>query len=127
MSDMGNRTDLQNPAQKIAVSAARGQTYGKAGEQVASQKAVPMAAPPTDRVQRPTPGGLGAFGRETERPNEPLTAGADFGMGPDMMQAGIPVSAPGFNETLEELRVLYNQFPNEDLASLITALMSEGA
>jgi hypothetical protein len=86
-----------------------------------------MAAPPTDRVQRPTPGGLGAFGRETERPSEPLTAGADFGLGPDMMQAGIPVSAPGFNETLEELRVLYNQFPNEDLASLITALMSEGA
>jgi hypothetical protein len=48
-------------------------------------------------------------------------------MGPDMMQAGIPVSAPGFNETLEELNVLYRQFPNEDLASLITALMSEGA
>jgi hypothetical protein len=127
MSDMGNRTDLQNPAQKIAVAAARGQTYGKAGEQIASQKAVPMAAPPTDRVQRPTPGGLGDLSRPTEFPNEPLTSGADFGMGPNMMQAGIPVSSPGFNETLEELRVLYRQFPNEDLASLISALTNEGA
>jgi hypothetical protein len=47
-------------------------------------------------------------------------------MGPDMMQAGIPVSAPGFNETLEELRILYRQFPNEDLASLISALINDG-
>lgn len=127
MSDMGNRTDLQNPAQKIAVSAARGQTYGEAGAQQASQRAVPMGAPPTDAVQRPTPGGLGALGRPTERPSEPITAGADFGPGPNMMQAGIPVSAPGFNEVMEELMVLYRQFPNEDLANLISAIQNEGA
>jgi hypothetical protein len=127
MSDMGNRTDLQNPAKKIATSAAKGQTYGKAGQQRASQKSVPMAPPPTDMVQRPAPVSLGDFSRPTERPAEPVTAGADFGAGPNMMQAGIPVSAPGFNEVLEELTILYRQFPNEDLASLISSLMNEGA
>jgi hypothetical protein len=44
-----------------------------------------------------------------------------------MMEAGIPITAPGFNEVLEELMVLYRQFPNDDLAGLISALKYEGS
>jgi hypothetical protein len=87
-----------------------------------------MGASPTDMVSTGiAPGSMGALDRMTERPSEPLTAGADFGVGPNMMQAGIPVSAPGFNEVIEELTVLYRQFPNEDLANLISAIQNEGA
>jgi hypothetical protein len=128
MAEYSNRTDLQNPAAKMAATAAKGQAYGEAGAQIASQQAVPMGASPTDMVSTGiAPGSMGALDRMTERPSEPLTAGADFGVGPNMMQAGIPVSAPGFNEVIEELTVLYRQFPNEDLANLISAIQNEGA
>ena len=63
------------------VAAAKGQTYGKRVEQERSQEAVPMhrAAPPRPRV---APGQMGAFVRPTERPGEPMTAGAPVGPGP---------------------------------------------
>lgn len=127
MAEYSNRTDLQNPVAKMAATAAKGQTYGEAGAQIASQKAVPMGSAPTDMVPRPTPGAGGALTRPTERPAEPITAGADFGPGPSMVQAGIPVQAPGFNDALEELKVLYRMYPNDDLAGLLSAMQYEGA
>jgi len=45
-----NRSDLRNPTKKLAAQAAPGQTYGEAGKQMAAQRAVPMAAPPTDNT-----------------------------------------------------------------------------
>ena len=45
MATYANRTDLQNPTNKMAVTAAPGQTYGEAGAQRAAQQAVPMGAP----------------------------------------------------------------------------------
>lgn len=127
MADYPNRTDLQNPAAKMAATAAKGQAYGEAGAQIASQQAVPMGAPPTDAIQRPAPGSMGSLTRPTERPAEPITAGADFGAGPTMAQAGIATTLPGFNDTLEELKVLFRQFPNDDLAGLLSALQYEGS
>lgn len=127
MADYPNRTDLQNPAAKMAATAAKGQAYGEAGAQIASQQAVPMGAPPTDVIQRPAPGSMGSLTRPTERPAEPITAGADFGAGPTMAQAGIATTLPGFNDTLEELKVLFRQFPNDDLAGLLSALQYEGS
>jgi hypothetical protein len=44
-----------------------------------------------------------------------------------MAQAGIPIVAPGFNDAIEELKVLYRQFPNDDLANLLSAMLNEGA
>jgi hypothetical protein len=44
-----------------------------------------------------------------------------------MAQAGIATTLPGFNETLEELKVLFRQFPNDDLAGLLSALQYEGS
>lgn len=128
MAEYSNRTDLQNPAAKMAATAAKGQAYGEAGAQIASQQAVPMGAPPTDMVSPGiAPGSMGGLSRPTERPAEPITAGADFGPGPTMAQAGIATTLPGFNETLEELKVLFRQFPNDDLASLLSALQYEGS
>lgn len=117
---MANRFDLQNPAAKVAKAAAKGQTYGKASEQLASQSAVPMGSSPVDvaaarAAKRPAPVTLTA---PTQRPEEPITAGAPFGPGPNMYQAGIPM----VSETqlaLQEVRQIAAMFPNEDLDDLL--------
>ena len=128
MADYSNRTDLQNPAAKMAATAAKGQAYGEAGKQIAAQQAVPMGASPAPSMpQGIAPGSMGSFDRMTERPSEPVTAGADFGAGVNMAQAGIPVVAPGFNDAIEELKVLYRQFPNDDLGNLLSAMLNEGS
>jgi hypothetical protein len=44
-----------------------------------------------------------------------------------MVQAGIPIQAPGYNDALEELKVLFRMFPNDDLAGLLSAMQYEGA
>lgn len=121
-----NRTDLQNAAGKIAVSAAKGQTYGAAGQQIAAQRAVPMGQAPTDvQPQRPVPGTLGGFTRPTERPLEPITAGANFGPGPSAMQAGIPLMQNPRMQAIEELRAIYAMYPTEDLGDLLNAFAEE--
>jgi hypothetical protein len=128
MADYSNRTDLQNPAAKMAATAAKGQAYGEAGKQIAAQQAVPMGASPAPSMpQGIAPGSMGGLTRPTERPAEPITAGADFGAGMNMAQAGITTTLPGFNDTLEELKVLFRQFPNDDLAGLLSALQYEGS
>lgn len=129
-TDYPNRSDLRGG--KVPKMAATGQTYGEAGKQMASQSVVPMASAPTDAMPSSPattvqPGSMGDFLRPTERPDEPITAGADFGPGVNMQQAGIPIVAPGFNDALEELKVLYRQFPNEDLGLLLSSMLNEGA
>jgi hypothetical protein len=118
---MANRFDLQNPAAKIAKSAAKGQTYGKATEQMASQSAVPMGKSPTEvlanrAARQSTP--LTPIAAPTQRPDEPLTAGANFGAGPNMFQAGIPMVSQT-DLALEELRAIAMAFPNDDLDDLL--------
>lgn len=122
-----NRSDMRNPAGKIAAKAATGQTYGEAGQQLAAQRAVPMGAAPTDVVptQRPVPGTLGGFARPTERPGEPITAGANFGPGPNAIQAGIPMMMDSRQQAIEELRAIYSMYPTEDLADLLNAYAEE--
>lgn len=125
-----NRSDLRNPTTKVARAAATGQPYGEAGKQLASQKVMPMAPSPTTVVPQNTaprvaPGQLGAFGRPTERPDEPVTAGMNFGAGPNAIEAGIPF-VPGRNPAIEELKAIYRMFPNDDLADLIDSAIREG-
>lgn len=67
-----NRTDLNQ-----APTAAPGQQYGKAKEQIEAQKVVPLPAQPAV----PAPGAM-PFDRGSERPNEPVTAGLPVGSGP---------------------------------------------
>jgi hypothetical protein len=127
MSDAyANRTDLNNAINKIPRQAATGQTYGKATEQLEAQRAVPMGSGPVDvsPVQRPVPGTLGGLSRRTERPDEPITAGAPFGsgMGPEAMG----LAGNSNDAALEELRMIFQMFPNDDLADLIDSYY-EGA
>ena len=119
-----NRTDLQNPAKKMAATAAKGQTYGEAGKQIAAQRAVPMAgAAPAPRPRNAVaPGSMGAFNRDTTAPDEPVTAGANVGPGPNAFQAGIMAPAMMGNPVLQELIVLNQLFPNDDLKNLISIL-----
>jgi hypothetical protein len=121
-----NRTDLQNPAKKMAATAAKGQTYGEAGKQLAAQRAVPMAAPASVPAPRPrntvAPGSMGAFNRPTDAPQEPVTAGANVGAGPNAFQAGIMAPPIMGDSVLQELLVLDQLYPSSDLKNLISKL-----
>lgn len=100
-----NRSDM--PGKVLPVAAAKGQTYGERGEQESAQRAVPMAGAPTSAgppAAAPGPAGIelpaqlppGVFppgkgtplDAPTHRPNEPVTAGAASGPGPDMSALG---------------------------------------
>ena len=127
-----NRSDLRNPTKKLAAKAAPGQTYGEAGKQIAAQKQVPMAAPaapttsaPQQPMERPRPGQFGPLDRPTERPNEPVTAGAPFGPG-RMSQPGGYAGPRNSDPVLDELRALYAAYPSEDLADMLDSYIREG-
>jgi hypothetical protein len=115
-----NRSDLRGG--KIPKQAATGQTYGEAGQQMSSQAAVPMGGSPTDRPVV-APGSMGDFTRATERPMEPLTAGASFGPGPTPRTQYAP---PSNDAVLTELRALYNAYPSDDLADMLDSYVREG-
>lgn len=111
MPDYANRTDLQNPAQKIAAKAATGQTYGEAGKQIAAQQAVPMGPSPTAAFAKP--GSVVDLHAPTELPSQPLNNNYVPPVPQPQYKFGDPV--------LEELRQLYSMYPTDDLASLISA------
>jgi hypothetical protein len=125
LAEYPNRSDLRNPATRQV--AFTGQTYGQAAQQAAAQQAVaPGSAPAQVQAQQaaaqqaaPRPGAKPLF-RPTERPAEPITAGADFGPGPNGRQAGLMPRIVPQDDVMEELRVLYQMFPNDDLADLIS-------
>jgi hypothetical protein len=122
MADYPNRSDLRNPAAKLAAKAATGQTYGEAGKQIAAQQAVPMGAAPTDMPAatppppRPTPGSVVDLMAPTERPQDMMAP--VYGNKPVMLEAADPV--------LDELEVLYSMYPNDDLKDLLSALKFGG-
>lgn len=129
MSDAyANRTDLNNAANRVAKQVVPGQTYGKATQQMEAQRAVPMGAAPTDVAPRPRPmpGTLGSLTRPTERPSEPITAGAPFGAGPGPIAAGIPTPVSPTASALEELRAIAMMTGNEDLMDLVDAYGDQG-
>ena len=113
-----NRTDL-------GMQVAPGQPFGQAAAQQRALAVVPMGAPRTPAPQAsPSPGGgsswavpgsLGALDRETERPNEPLTAGMSIGPGPG------PEALPSFGmgQPADIIRELYRMSPNEELRELL--------
>lgn len=122
MAEYPNRTDLRNPAGKIAAQAATGQTYGEAGKQLAAQQAVPMGAPPTaapqpaQPVNRPVPGNVVDLMAPTQRPQDQMAP----------VMGGSPMVLPMSDPVLDELETLYRMYPNDDLAGLISALKYSG-
>ena len=116
-------SDIQAGTNRMAIQAATGQTYGEAGKQIAAQRAVPMGAPPTEapQVQRPVPGTLGSLTRPTERPMEPITAGANFGAGPNAIAAGIPIPQSPDSRAVDEIRAIAQLYGSDDLLDLLDA------
>jgi hypothetical protein len=118
-------SDVQAGKNRVAIQAATGQTYGEAGKQMAAQRAVPMGGAPTDVAQtatpRPVPGTLGALTRPTERPTEPITAGANFGAGPSSMGAGMPMPTSADASAIAEIRAIAQLYGSDDLLDLLDA------
>jgi hypothetical protein len=115
-----NRSDLRGG--KVAKQTVTGQTYGQATQQMQAQSAVPMAQAPTDKPVI-APGSLGAFNRPTERPDEPVTAGASFGAGPTPRTQFAPMTN---DNVLIELRALYEAYPSDELADMLDSYVREG-
>jgi hypothetical protein len=116
-------SDIQAGTNRVAIQAATGQTYGKATEQMNAQRAVPMGTPPTEapQIQRPVPGTLGALTRPSERPMEPITAGANFGAGPNAIAAGIPIPQSPDARAIDEIRAIAQLYGSDDLLDLLDA------
>jgi hypothetical protein len=132
------RTDLMGP-KKIPVDAPTGQPYGVRAQQVAAQRAIPMARPQTDSIAAPaqsgaaTPtaprpsapsgppaGGVVPLHAPSTRPDEPITAGLSVGAGPGPEVLG---ALRGSSETTaDELRAIFVRFPTEEMRSLLETL-----
>jgi hypothetical protein len=125
-----NRSDLRNPAQKVAKQVVPGQTYGEGAAQMRSQQAVPMASAPTDMGSPqvsapPTPGSLGDFLRQTERPEEEATFGSSIGPGPGPEVFG---GNPGIPEQwskvdlVQRVRAVASMYPSPVLLAFLAEL-----
>lgn len=116
----------------MPIQAATGQQYGRAGEQMAAQRAMPVARPATDTVPTapppgrpappappmPAPGSLVPLDAPTQRPGEPLTAGMGIGAGP-----GAEANPFGMVGSPEDaalaLRAAYMAYPSEELRAIL--------
>lgn len=100
-----NRTDLN--ANRQPVTAPTGLPYGQRQQLEQAQQAVPLPNVASDHVV--------PLSDPTARPEEPITAGLPFGPGP-----GPSAIAPqGDSDTILQLRALYQNFPDENIARLI--------
>ena len=106
--------------------------YGKGKEQMEQQTAATMAGNPVaasaqSAATPPTlPPAVGMF-EPTQRPEEPITAGMDFGPGPDSSILGIPNVPKEPDPAIAAIQTLYLQNPrNEDLRLIVQTLQDEG-
>ena len=112
-------------AEQLPISTASNQQYGQRLAQQRAQEAVPMGQSPTSVPspvrQRPrtAPGSLTPLTAPTGRPNEPITAGANFGPGPTALGAGIPMMPSQGAMAVDELRQIAQIFPTDDLLDLL--------
>jgi hypothetical protein len=132
-----NRSDLRNPAQKVARQTAPGQTYGAGAEQMRAQQAVPMGGPPTSAAPQPmqnpetglAPGSLGDMLRPSERPDEPITSGLPIGEGPGPESLIQPIPedfTEGSNQMLiDQVRFVYSKYPNPAVFQLLLELENQ--
>lgn len=133
-----NRTDL-NQERSLPVRAAPGQTYGQRQAQVEAQRSVPMAAQPAPAPPGPAgppqgpqappaaqiaPGSFGDLARRTERPTEPVTAGAALGPGPG--PSAIPQTMPSGPQNAN-LSAMLAQIARSSGSQAIAALAQHAA
>lgn len=115
--------DIQSP------QAPKGQEYGEATAQLASQRKVPLPGNPhaasqvNPRLQGMQPGQGPSLSDDTMYPNEPVTAGLPIGpgAGPEAL-----LMAPPGDAELGELRAIYNERPSDGLRRLIEFIETHG-
>jgi hypothetical protein len=120
------RKDLQNPAKKIGDSMTPktppSNQYGESAKLMRGLKQVPMGQSPTAAPpqidNRRKPGKIVDLLGATTMPNQPITAGADFGPGPTSFQAGMQFPDPREN-AIVELRNISQMFPDSGIADIL--------
>jgi hypothetical protein len=118
-------------AEQLPISTASNQQYGMRLAQQKAQQAVPMGQSPVtvpspvQPQRRVAPGSLTPLTAPTGRPNEPITAGANFGPGPTAMGAGIPMMPSQGAMAVDELRQIAQIFPTDDLLDLLDTYGNE--
>ena len=96
------------------------QAYGDAVDLNAIQGSAPMSATPsTPSAMRPVP-----LSAPTERPQEPITAGAPFGAGVGSEMRPIPPAME--DQVAQTILSLASIYPDPDLARLVDRLRAEG-
>ena len=129
---MSQRTD-GGPTQ--AAMYMSGLPRGEGQAQMQQQTSAIMAGNPTAAAQvntssasqaPQTPSTIGMF-EPTNNPDEPVTAGMDFGPGPDSSVLGMPNLPKDDDPAIRAIQALYMQNPrNEDLRLIIQTLGEEG-
>lgn len=110
-----------------AAQAPKGQEYGKAGEQMASQRQIPIAAKPQTgsskhlpqqmgQLNGLEPGNIPTLSDPTAFPEEPVTAGLPSGPGPGPSALKSASFGP---QELSVMRAVFLKYPNDDLRRLI--------
>jgi hypothetical protein len=120
---MAIRTDLQNKANVIGSTmtpkVGPSNQYGEVKKLMDGLKQVPSGPAASDRaVAAQQPREKINLLAMTNRPNEPITAGAPFGPGMGPVQAGIPVPNP-LNDAVMELRNIARFDTSSGLGDLI--------
>ena len=130
---MSQRTD-GGPTQSAKYMS--GLPYGQGQAQMQQQTSAPMAGNPVaaaaqvsadGAAQAPqTPPVTGLF-EPTQRPDEPVTHGMDFGPGADSTALGTPNLPNQEDPAIRAVQALYMQDPrNEDLRLMIQTLGEQG-
>lgn len=110
----GNRSDLSMDA-----APAEGREFGARQRDLDAQQAVPMSPPPHEQAQpAPGPGELGPLAGDTQRPDEPVTAGAALGTGPGPEALSRPGARFGRPAPRTPLQQLAEQLDDPYLRSL---------
>ena len=120
---MAIRTDLQNKANVIGSTmtpkVGPSNQYGEVKKLMDGLKQVPAGPAATDQaVRQKEPKKQIDLLAMTNRPNEPITAGAAFGPGIGPVQAGIRIPNP-LNDAVMELRNIARFDPSSGLGDLI--------
>ena len=121
---MAIRTDLQNKANAIGDTmtpkVGPSNQYGEVKKLMDGLKQVPSGPAAGDRgVAAQQPRERINLSAMTNRPNEPITAGMDFGPGVSSVGAGVPRQYTN-DIAMMEIKEILKYFPNDDLFDLVS-------
>lgn len=126
--NLAKRTDMNVSKQPVRYIS--GGQYGEGSQTLAQQQAAPMAGKPQPSTAlnpsavRSMMEKVVPLSAPTQRPDEPITAGMPFGMGPgpEAMELPMPV-APRLSSVLEEL-MRYDD--TGDIAEIYNSVVNRG-